>query len=457
MNFKVSQLKSLGAGEVAVDDLIYVIDSNPTDGSVKSKKVSVGDLIDSRIYGISSSQFVLITGYYADPSWILSLDWSKIINAPSFVTSLSALTDVQIATPLSGQALVYNGTKWVNQGIGELDTLATVTTRGNTTTNSSTVGGLIAATNLIYTDTVNSRVGINTASPLFSLDVLGTAKFASATSGIIIRDWTAFNTYRAIYKASETPSDINYLLALDQDVLINSRGSGTDIRFNGAIRARFGNAFSLRVIGSGTTSATVGFEAADSSSTSLFQVRDNGAVLIGTTTDAGFKLDVAGTARVTTLYFTNAALSGNITATGSSLEFNAPTSFGVFNFNCSGGGRRVSINGTASDTVGNDLLSIPFVVQNTTGTGRNFSMLNINPTINNTSAYTGNVRGFYYNPTITSLVGTTHRAIETTSGDVILNGGQVGIGTTSPTGRNNYGGGTLVEIVNCTTDLGNNY
>lgn len=154
--------------------------------------------------------------------------------------------------------------------------------------------GVVGETNGVHWDKVNSRLGIGTSIPLFPLDVLGTAKFASATSGIIIRDWTTFNTYRAVYKASETPSDTNYLLALDQDVLINSRGSGTDIRFNGAIRARFGNAFSLRVIGSGTTTATVGFEAANSSSTPLFQVRDNGNVLIGTTTDAGYKLDVNG-------------------------------------------------------------------------------------------------------------------------------------------------------------------
>jgi hypothetical protein len=219
------------------------------------------------------------------------------------------LHGVLLSSPANNDLVVYETSSalWKNKSISTIfggtplvsvPTLAQVTTAGNTTTNAITVGGLTVATNLIYTDTVNGRVGIGTTSPLFPLDVLGTAKFASATSGIIIRDWTAFNTYRAIYKASETPSDVNYLIALDSDVLINSRGSGTDIRFNGAIRARFGNAFSLRVIGSGTTSATVGFEAANSSSTPLFQVRDNGNVLIGTTTDAGYKLDVNGTARV---------------------------------------------------------------------------------------------------------------------------------------------------------------
>lgn len=59
--------------------------------------------------------------------------------------------------------------------------------------------------------------------------------------------------------------------------------------------------------------------------------------------------------------------------------------------------------------------------------------LRINPTINNTGTYSGIVRGIYYNPTLASLVGTTHRAIETTTGNVIFNStsGNVAIGGTS--------------------------
>lgn len=87
MNFKVSQLKQLGPTEVQAEDFVYIIDSNPLDGGVKSKKISVGDLVDYRISNSSLSGFVLLSGSYIDPSFIVSLDWAKIINAPSFLTS----------------------------------------------------------------------------------------------------------------------------------------------------------------------------------------------------------------------------------------------------------------------------------------------------------------------------------------------------------------------------------
>jgi hypothetical protein len=60
------------------------------------------------------------------------------------------------------------------------DTLDGVTTRGNTTTNSITVGGLIVDTNTLYVDSTNNSVGIGTTSPTAPLDVR-----RSDTSGIV--------------------------------------------------------------------------------------------------------------------------------------------------------------------------------------------------------------------------------------------------------------------------------
>ena len=69
--------------------------------------------------------------------------------------------------------------------------------------------------------------------------------------------------------------------------------------------------------------------------------------------------------------------------------------------------------------------------------GPTFNALNIEPTINNITTSAAIVRGLYYNPILTSLTGTSHRAIETTTGDVLFNttSGNVGINTTAPTAK----------------------
>jgi hypothetical protein len=133
------------------------------------------------------------------------------------------------------------------------------------------------AANLFWDD-INNRLGVGLNNPTQTADILGNVKIASATSGLLIRDFTAFNTFKAFYKASETPSDSNYLIALDTDVLINSRGSGTDISYNNSLRARFGNATSLLLKGSGSTSATTSLLVQNSAGASSLQVTDDGSV-----------------------------------------------------------------------------------------------------------------------------------------------------------------------------------
>lgn len=62
-----------------------------------------------------------------------------------------------------------------------------------------------------------------------------------------------------------------------------------------------------------------------------------------------------------------------------------------------------------------------------------YSQIQLRPTINTTSTYSGTVRGLYYNPVLTSTTGATHIGIETTTGNVIFNStsGNVAIGGTS--------------------------
>jgi hypothetical protein len=107
--------------------------------------------------------------------------------------TLTQLGDVIITSPSNGQVLKYNGSNWVNASdVTEADTLDTVTTRGNTTANSITVGSVTAAglSNLLgqirtFATTGNTYIGANPGSATdagFKLDVNGTTRLNGNTT-----------------------------------------------------------------------------------------------------------------------------------------------------------------------------------------------------------------------------------------------------------------------------------
>lgn len=63
-------------------------------------------------------------------------------------------------------------------------TLAQVTTAGNTTTNTISVGGLTVDTNVLVVDSTNDRVGFGTTTPAYRLDVQGLAASDAVRSHI---------------------------------------------------------------------------------------------------------------------------------------------------------------------------------------------------------------------------------------------------------------------------------
>jgi hypothetical protein len=143
-------------------------------------------------------------------------------------------------------------------------TLAQVTTAGNTTTNSITVGGLTVATNLIYTDTVNNRVGIGTNSPSVTLNVQNGG-----------------STPKALFQHG-TLAHLG--------VIIGSVGGGFTVEDN--------NFFAIWHQDYANRSNETGL-------TERMRITTGGNILIGTTTDSGYKLDVNGTFKTTAFWTTS--------------------------------------------------------------------------------------------------------------------------------------------------------
>jgi hypothetical protein len=174
------------------------------------------------------------------------------------------------------------------------------------------------------------------------------------------------------------------------------------------------------------------------------RIFSNGNIAINSTTDAGFRLDVNGTARIINTTFgnngiqilTNLSNTGGISLNGSSVASNAMYVSQQFtlqqtNSYTATSGNAINITSavmqSTSGTVGGFGFSVQFGATSGTAT---FNGINLNPNINLTGTYSGIVRGIFYNPTLTSLTGVTHRAIETVTGDVLFGttSGSVGIG-----------------------------
>jgi hypothetical protein len=187
------------------------------------------------------------------------------------------------------------------------------------------------------------------------------------------------------------------------------------------------------------------------------RIASTGNVLINTTTDAGFRLDVNGTARIqgnttitgTLLYLshTSIGLSGNV-GTGILELFNSSGSAGNTRISL-GGGTYINIfqprNSSSGITAGAiNTITTPIAYAWDSGSASP-NLFQLNPNYNFTGTYSGIVRGFYYNPSLSSMTGVTHYAIHSTSGRVRLEGLP-----TSPTGLSAgdlYNDGGTIKIV----------
>jgi hypothetical protein len=215
----------------------------------------------------------------------------------------------------------------------------------------------------------------------------------------------------------------------------------------------------------------------DSLTMAAVKITQNRNVLIGTESDNGDKLQVIGNV------FANgnqhrlgnlAIVAGNDVgtsgfATGIRID-NSSTGSIVFEGTNQGGAHDMFVFSDAYGGIGQDIYNADqSIVRITSGirsnnkTDNTANILNIQPVYNLDPAVSNplTIRGIYYKPALTSILGSKHIAIETVTGDVLLGttSGNVGIGLNEPTaqlhttGTIRFGGltnnNTLSRIVVC--------
>jgi hypothetical protein len=270
--------------------------------------------------------------------------------------------------------------------------------------------------NLFWDDT-NLRLGIN-GTPTSPLEIFHNPTGINDTIGLTLNSGSTGSTYKAI-------------------------------RFTAGIYGELGT-FGVRTntgefrwgISSGGYFPTIYANGSE-----RLRINTTGNVLIGTTTDAGFKLDVNGTARTgafqstssiaATTSITAANADGfNLTAGTLRISAQAGPTIGIYTLDQTTYGYNHAItfnsfNGLNTQTSGaaTSMVRIRQTFQ-VASSATSYSCLLVDPTINQTGTANGITRGLFVNPTLTAAA--DFRAIETTAGNVIFNGGNVGIGTSTP-------------------------
>jgi hypothetical protein len=268
----------------------------------RTKKISQ---MDPKGSNLASTDLLEISQLVSGSYVTKSITGAEIIaSVPASVTAwgtitgtLSAQTDLN--TALSGKVptsrtLTINGTTQ-DLSADRTFTISTGITIGTTAITSGTVGrvlfqgsgNVVQQSSSLFWDNTNGRLGIGTSTPTVALHV---STSASTT---------------AVFQQSGRPN----ITFLNNTTSIGVVGGAVAV--SGGVQNDFG-------IGTNGTTNNLIFATGTGYSERIRIAGTTGNVLINTTTDAGFKLDVNGTARV----------SGNMTV---SLNQNTTTSLSILN------------------------------------------------------------------------------------------------------------------------------
>jgi hypothetical protein len=285
MGLIAQTLANNGQGDVVVEGLLSGLNTNTA---------TIGDPVwlgtnGNLIYGLTNKPYapthLVFIGIVTRVSATVGEIFVKIQNG----FALNEIHDVDLKTtaPVNGDILAYNGTLWVNKtitgvggqaqlnGTGFVKATGTTITFDNSTylTTSSAASTYLPINNPTATGTLTSPTISNT---------LG-ATFATTSGNVGIGNTNPF-----------------YKLDIQGSGVTTQRIVSTDNQANFSLQGTFGQ-FSNEVgdfyLNNNSASGNIIFRAG--STTERMRIFANGRVGINTTTDAGYLLDVNGTARVT--------------------------------------------------------------------------------------------------------------------------------------------------------------
>jgi hypothetical protein len=193
-------------------------------------------------------------------------------------TKLSDDSQVEITSPATGQLLRYNSNRWENTSIEQMGIVTGTGTAGQVSFWNGT--NTQSGDNGLWWDNSSKRLGIGITSPARSIDVessagtsVGIRLNSTGTGG---RSYSFFSTNNGSGLGGGKFGIYDDTAQLGRIVLDSSGNVGFATNSD-AVSSR------IQIKGAGTTSATSTFNATNSSGTSLFFVRDDGNVGIGTT------------------------------------------------------------------------------------------------------------------------------------------------------------------------------
>jgi hypothetical protein len=236
--------------------------------------------------------------------------------------------------------------------------------------------------NLFWNDT-NNRLGIGTATPGVALDVVGSIRSSNQFANAVGLNLSTVSNRAQLYQAQGVSLSYFNGAVIDGLVLLNT-----------------------------------------------------GNVGINTTTDAGYRLDVNGTARIQNNFFISSGFA--VASLGNNLNFRS---------NLIGGSGYVvnaqsynTLNSTSNEQGFGHFTGI-YAPTSVSGTP-SFNALKLTPTINQTGGANGITRGLFIDPTLTAAA--DFRAIETTAGNVLF--GASGTGMFWDNTNNRLGIGTATPL-----------